>query len=426
MSALAILSRHNNCIVAGSDSCVSTLTKKLEKYISVYYGHKKNNIIRFKPDLVVYTGAIKSDNPELKFAQDNGIECMERSKYLGELCKNYERVIAISGTHGKTTTTAMIGEIFIKAGYNPTIHIGGEVVNLKGNLYIGDTKYFITEACEYKKSFECIHSDMGIINNIECDHMDCYKDYDDLVNSFKLFLSQSNMGLIRCDNVLNTVKTTKVLYTFGDNNSNYYVDNIAPKDKGYTFDVYKDGILLSNFKINVMGRYNIENALVAIAVANIYGIHNDVIYTALENFNGVLRRNELLGKINNIPVYADYCHHPTEIKDSIQNYKEHYKKILCIFQPHTYSRTIKLLNEFVKCFDGVNKLVIYSTYPAREEYNYDGSETCLYKHLKHKNKELIIDKTKLINYVQNISDYDVVLILGAGDIYNIVKDNLFN
>ena len=424
MSALAMLTKTQNVIVAGSDMNVSPLSKNLEKCISIYYGHKKSNIIRFKPDLVVYTGAIPKDNPELKFALENGIQCIERSVYLGEICNNYKHVIAISGTHGKTTTTAMIGEIFLKANLNPTIHVGGEVVNLKSNLYIGGLDYFITEACEYKKSFEHIKSETAIITTIECDHMDCYKDYDDLLLSFNNFANMSKQVLIKGDNGLIKQLDNKHIFTFGTDDSNYYIDNLEVINDGYQFDVVKDNQFYSTFCIHLMGEYNVYNALIAIAVADMYGISVAHIYSALSNFKGVLRRNEMLGYVNKIPVYADYCHHPTEIKNSIASFLTHYKRIICIFQPHTYTRTLTLFNDFLKCFDGVKQLVIYKTYPAREEYIERGSETYLYNHIKHRNKRLIMSSQNLIKYVNNVTDADVIVVLGAGDVYSIVKDNI--
>jgi UDP-N-acetylmuramate--alanine ligase len=202
MSALAKLCQLNGCVVAGSDAVKTAETIKLEQYFKVYYSHKESNIINFNPSLVVYTGAIKPDNPELNYAQKMGIKLVERSEFLGNICKNYNHVIAVAGTHGKTTTTAMIAEIFVKAGLNPTVHVGGNVVNLKGNLVVGDNNYFITEACEYKNSFKHIISDVAVITNVEADHMDCYSSFSELENAFINFSNNANYCVLNSANLL--------------------------------------------------------------------------------------------------------------------------------------------------------------------------------------------------------------------------------
>lgn len=424
MSALAKLTKHGGNVVAGSDAQNSHIVESLKTQFKVFVGHNEKNIKAFKPNLVVYSGAINTNNVELKYAIEHNIPTMERSKFLGFMCKNYKNVIAISGTHGKTTTTAMITEIFLKAGLNPTAHIGGEVKNLDGNLVLGGTDFFITEACEYKKSFEQIFSTLGVVTNIECDHMDCYFNIEDLKNSFAKFLNQAKCCLVNnsCD-VISNIKTKKI-FTFGKN-ANFRAENLKNKNGCYSFDCYFNNDYLANFKLNVMGEYNVQNALIAIGVAKIFGISTNVIYDALIGFNGVKRRNENLGKVNGTVVFADYCHHPTEIVDSIENFSKIYKKILCVFQPHTYSRTKTLINDFVVAFKKTKKLIIFKTYAAREEYVLEGSETELFKRVKHKNKQLILDENNLISEIKNrAQNFDCILILGAGDMYDIVKNNL--
>lgn len=425
MSALAKLTISTGGVVAGSDAVQNQQTESLKSVCKVFIGHDLNNIKLFRPDLVVYSGAIKSDNSELVYAQQSGIKIMERSEYLALICKQYENVIAIAGTHGKTTTTAMIAQIFRCANLNPTIHVGGVCLNFDSNVVVGDNKYFITEACEYKKSFEYIQSSLGVVTNIECDHMDCYQDFDDLKHSFAKFLDNSKMCMVENDNsVLNQI-TTKIIYTFGENNANYVAKNLKITQFGLCFDVYENDKILANFRLNVMGEYNVKNALVAIGVARVYGIDITSIYDGLNSFLGVQRRNENLGRIGKTVVYADYCHHPTEIKNSIANFLYHFNRVLCIFQPHTYSRTVALMREFSKCFKGVKKLIIFKTYPAREKFNFLGSETNLFKHINLKNKELIVDRTQLIDRLNKISEnYDCVIVLGAGDVYDIVKSEI--
>lgn len=424
MSALATLTKDLGAQIAGSDAVENEQTIKLSLKCKVFIGHNKNNIKTFKPTLVVFTGAIKNDNPELVYAKKMGIKTMERSEYLGVICNQYNNVVAISGTHGKTTTTAMISQIFRCAGLNPTVHVGGVCLNFNSNLVVGGNDYFITEACEYKRSFEHIYSACGVVTNIERDHMDCYHDFQDLKQSFVKFLNNSKICVAENNNEVLKQVATKTIYTFGKNSANYVAKNIENKGISLCFDVYENDKYLSNFKLNVMGEYNIENALVAIAVSRIFNVSITAIYDGLNTFLGVERRNEKLGELGETLVYADYCHHPTEIRKSINNFTQHFKNVLCVFQPHTYSRTVALLREFSGVFKGVKKLVIFKTYPAREEYDFVGSETNLFKHVKHKNKQLIMNKSDLINCLKTESkNYDCVIVLGAGDVYNIVKNN---
>ena len=426
MSGLCELANSFNITCAGSDITKSHILDKLQKkHVEIFIGHKANNIIKFKPDLVVYTGAISSDNPELCQAKKQNILVMERAEFLGLICTMFKNVIAIGGTHGKTTTTAMISEIFCHAGLNPTCHIGGEVKNFDSNVLIGGKEYFITEACEYKKSFEKIYSDCVVVTNIERDHMDCYNDLLDLRNSFKNFCSNSKTHLVTGDLKL-PFEINKKLNVCSCGNADfydYYADNLKAVNGCYEFDCYEFDKFLMHFKLGCMGEYNVKNALYAICAARKYNIDLSYIYNALLNFNGVKRRNEFLGKINNVKVYADYCHHPTEIKNSLKCFSEIYKNILCVFQPHTFSRTIALKKEFATCFEKAKKLIIFKTYAARENYNPKGSETALFKEINKKNKALCLNLEELnLEIKKDVKNFDVVLILGAGDLYNYFTD----
>lgn len=426
MSALARLIHSFGVEIAGSDMSANDQIKSIKDICKkIYIGHSESNILEYTPDLVVYTGAIKDNNPELKMARELGIPTMERSEFLGLICDVYQNVIAISGTHGKTSTTAMISNIFVCAGLNPTVHIGGVSVNFESNLVVGGRDYFITEACEYKRSFEYIRSKCAVVTNIECDHMDCYSSLKDLEKSFIKFLNNSQIGVVESDSTLLKSIDTKLYYTVGPNGANFEAKDIVKVDGGYKFTVYENGEFLANFRLNIMGEYNIKNALVSIAVARVFGIDILSIYDGLNSYAGVERRNEKIGQIDGTLVYADYCHHPTEIANSLANFKENFGRVLCIFQPHTYTRTVALFKDFCGCFGDAKKVVIYKTYAAREEYKFEGSETYLYGKIKHKNKQLCIDEKELINIVKSeAKNYDVVAILGAGDMYNIVKNGI--
>ena len=423
MSGLAVLAKEYGCAVTGSDISSDIPSVLIKNNITVYRGHSEDNISD-DCDMVVYTGAISEDNVELKYAISKGIKVVERSEFLGVICKLYDNVIAIAGTHGKTTTTSMIGHIFDMANLKPTIHMGGISNNFESNMVVGDRKYFITEACEYKNSFRYIHSNYAVITSTDPDHMDCYSSVVELNNAYQYFAKNSK-NLVLVDSVKGIYKKGSILVGIDD--GDIYATNIEYKDGRYSFDCYYFGKYLTNFKLYSVGRFNIYNALCAIAVAMEYGISISCIYDALISYKGVKRRNEKICDIGGVPVICDYAHHPTEISNIISAYKSHYKKVMCIFQPHTYSRTKLLMNKFITSFKGVKTLIIYKTYPAREQKIDGGDAFDLYKKVKisEKNKYIAYTKYKLKKIIyENIENIDCVLILGAGNIYNIAKNML--
>lgn len=431
MSGLASLMVNYGKKVSGSDYQFSQITKNLEqKNIMVYYEHNEKNITE-QIDLVVYSGAISSDNVELKKCKQLGIEVVERSEFLGWVCELYENVIAISGTHGKTTTTALIGEIFLKANLNPTIHVGGEVNSSYNNFKIGGNNYFITEACEYKKSLEYISSNVAVITNIEKDHMDCYKDINDLYATFNKFAANCKNGLIitNNNNIISNVSHKNIITCGVGGNATFVAKELKVNKLGcYSFKVYKNHKLFGKFSLNIQGKYNVYNALLAIAVASYYKISVEVMQIALQNFKGIKRRNEFIGTYNGYNFFADYAHHPTEIINSIKNYKKNYGKVLVVFQPHTFSRTLLLKDEFVNCFKDANKLIIFKTYPAREEAVVGGSETDMFNYINYKEnkKTLALNEKELKNAIDNnIKSNNCVLVLGAGDLYNLISNVIY-
>lgn len=427
MSALATFMLRHNVFVSGSDQVVSHFTTNLEsKGALVYYGHKPENI-PYNCDLVVYTGAVQKDNPEYIEAQNRGIRLMERSEFLGYVASMYDEVIAISGTHGKTTTTSMLGKIFLSAKLDPTIHLGGESDDFGGNMFLGENKIFITEACEYRDSFRFLKPQIALITNIEKDHTDFYKNMTQIMNAFAHFGNSSKVLVVFENNeIVDYIdKNVRVVTCGFDGDYDVKGYNLSKdKDGCYSFDVKNNDTYLGHFRLSVIGLHNAKNALCAIAISALYGITYDKMYYALKNFSGVKRRYEKVGEYKGVPVICDYAHHPTEIANSIKGALTSHKKILCIFQPHTYSRTLSLMSEFSHCFKGVHRLVVYKTYPAREKPINGGraidllnnvvgfrdkkfycySKRCLSKTLKE------MDKT-----------YDLILVLGAGDIYDIIK-----
>ncbi len=430
MSALAILTLKMGIDVAGSDQNCGELALKLKKMgVKIYNSHKKSNINGC--DLVVFSGAIGKDNKELVQAKKLGIATMERSCYLGLIAKNYNNVIAVSGTHGKTTTTAMVGYIFLLAGLNPTVHLGGEFKYFGGNIFAGGKDYFITEACEFRDSFLRLTPDVSVITNIEKEHLDYFKSFEKEILSFNKFAKKTKK-MCFCD-----VKTQEFLRddletTFcGDGKFGKWVaKNVEMYDKGkYKFDVFCGRKNLGEIRLGVAGLFNVSNALLAVAVARFYGVKMCTIATALESFCNVDRRFEKLGERAGNVVVQDYAHHPTEIAKTIQMCKEVYGgKLVCVFQPHTFSRTQTLLDGFLSCFDGVDELVLLSTYSAREKYVYLGSAEFLGDKLKSRNPAYkiagVFDKKGLATQLEKYT-HCTLLFLGAGDI-NVVAKNYVN
>ena len=419
MSGLAKLMCHNGAIVSGSDVGDSKELRILKQCgVTIYHDHLSENISD-DVDIVVYTGAIKSNNPELVRARELNIKIMERSEFLGIVSKCYKHVIAISGTHGKTTTTAMLGLIMQYAGLNPTIHLGGESINLRGNTIIGDNDYFVVEACEYRESFRFLEPDISLITNIELDHLDFYPDYDSIYNAFARFAARGKVLIAN-----NEIKMEHSNYiSIG---SDWQVKNVEFIGNGYNFNVYYLNKYYETFRLNSIGLHNISNALFAIATAHFLGIDKIKMVEALSDYMGVERRYEKIAAINNCNVIIDYAHHPTELVASIGGINSVYKRVLYIFQPHTYSRTLNLFNDFLEVFNGLKDIVIYKTYPAREEAIEGGDGWDLYLALEVENKSYFYDITSILEYIyDNAIDYDCILVLGAGDLADKLKA-LFN
>ena len=420
LSSLASILNTLGYSVFGSDAIKSEITDKLVKNnIKVYISHHTKNIKKVQPDLVVYSLAIKQNNPELVWARNNNIKCLERAEFINLLLNNYKNVISVSGSHGKTTVTSMISEIFVLANLKPTVHIGGESVNLNSNYICGDNNFFITEACEYNRSFLKFNSTVGVILNIEEDHPDCYKNIDEVQKAFDDFSSICKKVVI--NNKYNTINNNKI--TFIDKNSNFYAKNVRKlKNGGYSFSVIKNGQFFDRFRLNIFGKHNVLNALASICVADYYNIDKQIIKKALFNFKGIKRRfenvksNKILGDI-----YFDYAHHPTEIKKLIEEVKSLNKPIICVFQPHTYSRTKKYFNEFLTSFLGVYQIIFYKTYSAREKKSAGKTAKDLFNKLKTRQDcYYYTNFKKVIKHLKKYAKQDmVILFVGAGDIYNI-------
>ncbi|AAK81161.1 UDP-N-acetylmuramate--alanine ligase [Clostridium acetobutylicum] len=429
MSGLAEILLERGFKVSGSDMNGSPMIDKLKEHgAEIYLGHNEKNINNV--DIVVYTAAIPEDNPELIYARKNNISLMTRAEFLGSLMKGHKYNIAISGTHGKTTTTSMVSHIALTEDVDPTILVGGNLDIINGNVLAGKSDYFITEACEYKASFLEFYPYIGVILNIDADHLDYYKNIDDIENTFAKFVNLipkegyliANADDKRVARVASNATCNVV--SFGIDNGDIRAKNISFNESGFSsFDVYKSSELLFNIELNVPGKHNILNALSAIASALTLKISHKSIIDGLKSFKGTHRRFEIKGVKNGITVIDDYAHHPTEIKatlDAAKNYP--HNKIYCVFQPHTYSRTLSLFDDFSNSFSGVDELVLADIYAAREKdtgvvSSLKLSEAINKNGVKSSNLHSFED---IVNYFKSkLNDGDILLTVGAGDVFKI-------
>ncbi|MDE7268396.1 MAG: UDP-N-acetylmuramate--L-alanine ligase, partial [Lachnospiraceae bacterium] len=376
MSGLAEILIDAGFTVSGSDAKKSPLTQHLAtKGAKINYPQMASNITD-DIDLVVYTAAIAQDNPEYSRANENGLPMMTRADLLGQIMKNYKTPIAISGTHGKTTTTSMISEVLLAADTDPTLSIGGILKSIGGNIRVGKSDYFVTEACEYTNSFLSFFPRISIILNIEEDHMDFFKDIDDIRNSFRKFaeILPSDGFLIINKGIEHLDDLTKGLdcniITFGsDKNADYsYTDATYDEYGRGSYLLLKSGKECGRVTLGVVGEHNILNSLSVIALMDILEIDFESVTRALSAFHGTDRRFELKGEVGGVTILDDYAHHPTEITATLKaaaNYP--HKTLWCVFQPHTYTRTKAFLTDFAKALSLADKVVLTDIYAAREK-----------------------------------------------------------
>lgn len=374
MSGLAAILLNAGYKVSGSDSKESELTERLKNNgAEIYIGHNADNIKNV--DLVVYTAAIPSDNPEIVKAKEIGADLMDRAEFLGYLLKSHKLNVAVAGTHGKTTTTSMIAHIALAGELDPTILVGGDLDIINGNFRVGSSDHFITEACEYKKSFLRFHPFIGIILNIDADHLDFYKDINEIEDTFLEFAQLipedgqliGNADDARVRNILSKCKCETIAY--GIENGNLRALNIEFDRRGCgSFDVEFKGERLFSVSLNVPGMHNVSNSLSAIAVGLRFDIAHSQIVKGIESFGGAHKRFEYKGVKNDITVVDDYAHHPVEIKATLETARKmDVKRTIAIFQPHTYTRTKTLFDDFATCFGETDELVLMDIYAAREK-----------------------------------------------------------
>lgn len=427
MSSLACITHDRKIKTGGSDSTKSDMTIKLESLgIEVFYGHSADNVKGY--DAVVYTAAIADDNPELVYARENGLLCIYRADYLGSLMKPYNNKIGVAGMHGKSTVTGMISHIFIETGENPTVLNGAITRELDGAFRVGGKDSFIFEACEYKDSFLSFYPDISVLLNLEMDHVDYFHSLEQIKDSFGKYMAKASKAIVNLNdgNLMDACKgyTGKLItYAVKNENADYNAVNIEHDKHGYPiFDIMKSGKKLCSVSLSIPGEHNIANTTAAIACADICGLDAQEAARSMRSFVGVLRRNEYKGETaGGVTVYDDYAHHPSEIRSSLDGLKKLCKKKLwCVYQPHTYSRTAGLFDEFTQSFNDADFIIFAEIYAAREKNTFGISS----KDIADK-----IEGAMYIPVFEDIASYllenaekgDLIVTMGAGDIFKLHK-----
>ena len=432
MSGIADILKNWGFTVTGSDlSNSESVQNLLENNIKVTIGHNLEDVAN--SDVVIYSAAIKQDDPEMVEARRLNIPTIERADFLGDLTRCYKDTICISGTHGKTTTTSMISLCFLEAQKDPSIQVGAFLNALNGNYRVGNSEHFIIEACEYVESFLKFSPKAEIILNIDNDHLDYFKNLDNIKKAFAKYVKLlPDDGLLilngdddNCKELPSLTKAKTITYGINNKNTNFFATNITFDDDGFPeFDVYHNNNLFGKFKLSVPGIHNILNALSCIALCTEYDISKEDIKKALIKFTGAHRRFEFKGKINNIAsVYDDYAHHPTEIFATAKSLShKNFNKSWVVFQPHTYSRTKNLLEDFAKVLLNFDNIIILDIYAARETNTYGITSKDLVDKIHEFGKEAkyIPDFNECADYIKNnVEENDIVITLGAGTVTQI-------
>ena len=436
MSGLAEILLGAGFTISGSDSRPSALTAHLEGLgARIFYGQCAENVSA-DYDCVVYTAAIHPDNPEYARCVELNLPMLSRAELLGQIMKNYKTSIAVSGTHGKTTTTSMFSSVLLTADADPTISVGGILEAIGGNIRVGKSQTFITEACEYTNSFLSFYPTMSIILNIEEDHMDFFKDLDDIMNSFRLFAGRlpKNGVLIINKEIKDYEKIIEGLeckvLTYGmDPSCSYHAENISFNEQGFgEFDVMHHSICLGHIVLRVPGLHNVSIALAVIAAARNLGISMEQIQAGLLGFSGTNRRFQYKGTLNGVTIIDDYAHHPTEIRATMEAAKNYpHREIWCIFQPHTYTRTKAFFHDFAKSLSLADHIVLADIYAARETDTLGMSSALLCEEIKKLGADCHYFQTfsEIEDFVKSHTVHgDMLITMGAGDVVNIGENLL--
>jgi len=427
MSGIAEVLFHNGFEVSGSDMQESTQTKYLRNLgVKVFIGHKAENIAG--TEIVIYSSAVHGDNPEMQQAKESGIPIIRRAEMLGELMR-LKYTLAIAGTHGKSSTTSLVGSILEAGGEDPTVIVGGIVQGKGSGATVGKGSYLVAESDEFDHSFLQMMPSSAIITNIDADHLDTYRDLDDIKNAFVEFANKVPfygqvvlcMDDVGCQSVLARLAKPVITYGFSPQ-ATYSIKNCRHSENGSEFAVYCRGELLGEFSIKLLGKHNVQNAVGALALATEESVSVEVSKKALAAFAGVKRRMEFKGNAKGALVFDDYAHHPTEVAASLSALRESFpdKRIITVFQPHLYSRTKDHAEEFGAVFGNSDILLACDIYGAREDpiEGVSGKLIFDFAHARgHKNAYFIGAKENALEFLANeIKDGDLIVTMGAGSI----------
>ena len=436
MSGLAEVLAVSGFRVSGSDRAKSPVCEHLEDVgITVFYGQRKENITD-GIDCAVLTSAIHPDNPEYIALSEKKIPMLTRGELMGQVMKNYGMPVGVSGTHGKTTTTSMISEILLKADCDPTLFVGGMLKSIEGNLRIGHSEYFVTEACEYTNSFLSFFPKIGIILNIEEDHLDFFKDLEDIRSSFRRFAELLpadgcliiNRDIERLDEITHDLPCRVITFSCGEH-GDYHPVSLTYDTLGHpTFTIATPGGMGEVLSLKVPGLHNAGNACAAYALADFLGLDPAQTAKALNEFTGTDRRFEYKGSIGGVSVIDDYAHHPTEISCTLRAAQNMpHNTLWCVFQPHTFTRTKAFMKEFARALCLADKVILADIYAARETDHLGISSETLQKEIQALGHECEYFETfdEIENFLlENCINGDMLITMGAGDVHKIGENLL--
>lgn len=430
MSSLAEILNNEGIEISGSDASASAITNHLQNIgISVKIGQKAENILGDE-DLIVYTAAISDDNPELVAARKTNARVIDRATLIGEMMLEYKHPVSVAGTHGKTTTSSMLSQVFLDAGADPTVSIGGILPSINGNYRVGGKDYFVLESCEYCDSFLKFNPFSAIILNVDADHLDYFKNIDNIYASFNKFAKKLppegtlviNNKIERLGDVTKDVKANIV--TYGDENADYYPINISYDEFGKgEYTLCKKGKEVCKIKLGVPGEHNVYNSVAVFAMASVFKVPEDKIISGIASFSGTDRRFQYKGEFNGVKVIDDYAHHPTEIAATISSARANkINNLRIIFQPHTYTRTLSLIDDFAKVLSIPDEVILLDIYASREKDTGLVTSRDLEKKIKEVggNVKYCASFSEAEEYAKNVCQSgDMLITVGAGDVYKI-------
>ena len=429
MSSLALISEKRGYRVGGSDRSPTALTERLAAAgIQVFYGHRREQTEDY--DAVVYTVAIAPDNPEYQAALERGIPCISRSDYLGYIMTGYERRIGIAGMHGKSSCTSMCAQTLLEAGVEPTVLSGAELSVMGGAYHVGNEENFVFEACEYMDSFLDFNPTVAVILNIEMDHVDYFKSMEQIRSSYRRYADltgKDGFAVCNADDAdvllaLRDYEGTKITFGIENEDACLRAVNLHECRGAYSFDVLAEGKLFCRISLAVTGYHHIYNALATVAVCRLCGLSAEEIKMGLSHFGGACRRMERKGSLNGAVVYDDYGHHPTEIRATLSGalgLPMEGGRLFCVYQPHTYSRTHALFDDFVSALGVADRALLVDIYAARETNSLGVSSALLAKRIGEKATYCGTPQAAAETLLSEVGERDAVVIMGAGDVYRV-------